>query len=391
MSESMDEQTPAAAAAVEPSGRRGHPVIAWILLALAVVILIVSSLTVWVKRQVVSDENWRNASGQMLEDPAVRNAVSTYLVNQVFTNVDVSAELKQQLPENMQALALPLSVALREVSLRTANALLARPATIELWKDANEVAHKQLMAVINDDKTYLSTSNGEVVLDLGPVVEKLGDSLVGQKLLESLPNDSGRIVLLRSDQLKTAQTATKTLKALSVLLTIVALALLAGAVWLAPDRRRMLFWVGMGAIGAGLVVLIARRASGNYLIDALTDDVPDVQPAAAAVWGITTQLLKNIGISLIAYGAAIGLAAMLAGPTRAATKVRGWIAPTILQRPASGFIAVIALFLLLLLFGPIDAQRLVPFTILFIAALFGVELLRRQLAREFPQDVEKST
>jgi len=153
----------------------------------------------------------------------------------------------------------------------------------------------------------------------------------------------------------------------------------------------MLFWVGVGAVAAGLVVLIARRASGNYLIDELTSDVPDVRPAGVAVWGIITELLRNIGITMIAYGIAIGLAAMLAGPTRAATKVRSWLAPIIADKPAVGFGAVVGLFLLLLLFGPIDLQRLVPFTILFVAALFGMELLRRQLAREFPEPTEKAT
>lgn len=386
-----DEPRTPEGAVASPAGRRGHPILAWVLLVLAVIVLVVSSLTVWVKRQVVSEDHWTDASGKVLEDPAVRDALATYLVNQVFSRVDVAGELQEQLPENMQALAMPLSVALREVSLRTANALLARPETITLWEQANRTAHKQLMAILDDDRTYLSTSNGEVVLDLRPIVEKLGDSLVGQKLLERLPVESGRIVLLQSDELKTAQTATKTLKALSVLLSIVAFVLLAAAVWLAPDRRRMLFWVGVGGITAGLIVLIARRASGNYMIDELTSDVPDVRPAAVAVWTITTQLLRNIGITMIAYGAAIGLAAMLAGPTRVATRIRSWIAPVIAEKPAAGFGAVVGLFLLLLLFGPIDLQRLVPFAILFVAALFGVELLRRQLAHEFPQTPEKST
>ena len=277
------------------------------------------------------------------------------------------------------------------MGVRTANALLARPATIKLWKQANSTAHGQLMAVLNNDTTRISTANGEVVLDLRPVLDRLGDSIVGKKLQASLPPDAGRIVLLKSDQLKTAQTATRVLKALSVLLSLVAIALLVGAVWLAPDRRRMLFWVGVAAVVAGLIVLVSRRLSGNYLIDALTGDVPDVKPAAAAVWEITTQLLRNTGLNLVLYGIAIGLAAVLAGPTRLATKIRSWIAPTMADNPAVGFLAVAGLFLLLLLFGPIDAQRLVPMTGLFAAAMLGVELLRRQLEREYPQAEETST
>jgi hypothetical protein len=380
---------PAATAGASP--RRGHPVVAWVLLVLATLIIVVSSLTVFVKRQVVSDKNWTNASGKMLEDPVVRDAVATYLVNQLFSRVDVAGQLRESLPPKTQALALPLSAAIREVSTRTANALLARPETIKLWKNANSVAHSELMDILNNETTHVSTDKGEVVLDLSPVLDRLGGSLVGEKLLAKLPPDAGRIVLLQSDQLKTAQSATRLLKALSVLLTVVALALLAGAVWLAPDRRRMLLWVGVAAIVAGLIVLVARRLAGNYMIDELTSDVPNVKPAAIAVWGIATQLLRNVGLNLVIYGVAIGLAAALAGPTRIATKLRSWIAPVMAKNPVTGFLAVTGLFLLLLLFGPIDAQRLVPMALLFAAALFGVELLRRQLGREFPHAAETST
>ena len=253
------------------------------------------------------------------------------------------------------------------------------------------MAHTELMDILNNKTTHFSTDNGQVVLDLRPVLDNLAGSVVGKKLLANLPPEAGRIVLLKSDQLKTAQTATKLLKALSVLLTVVALALLAGAIWFAPDRRRMLLWVGVSAIVSGLLVLAARRLAGNYMIDQLTSDVPNVKPAAFAVWGSTTQLLRNVGLNLIVYGVAIGLAAILAGPTRIATKLRSWIAPVMANSPVVGFLAVAGLFLLFLLFGPIDVQRLVPMAILFAAAMFGVEVLRRQLGREFPHAQETVT
>ena len=391
MSDRTQPETSPAAAPAAKGPRRAHPALAWVLLVLATLIILVSSLTVFVKRQVVSDKNWTNASGKMLEDPVVRDAVATYLVNQLFSRVDVSAQLQQSLPPKAQALALPLSAAIREVSTRTATALLARPETITLWKKANSVAHTELMDILNNKTTHFSTDNGQVVLDLRPVLDNLAGSVVGKKLLANLPPEAGRIVLLKSDQLKTAQTATKLLKALSVLLTVVALALLAGAIWFAPDRRRMLLWVGVSAIVSGLLVLAARRLAGNYMIDQLTSDVPNVKPAAFAVWGITTQLLRNVGLNLLVYGVAIGLAAILAGPTRIATKLRSWIAPVMANSPVVGFLAVAGLFLLFLLFGPIDVQRLVPMAILFAAAMFGVEVLRRQLGREFPHAQETVT
>lgn len=346
--------------------------------------MIVSSLTVWVKRQVVNEDRWTNASGRLLEDPAIRTAVSKYLVNELFTRVDVEAELQSQLPEKTQPLARPLAGALREVSIRSAETLLARPETISLWKDANRITHRQLMSVLDGGSVYVSTVKGEVVLDLRPLLERIGNRLIGEELLPALPAEAGKIVVLQSDELKTAQKATKALRALSVLLSLVALALAAAAVWLAPDRRRMVFWVGIAAVIAGLVVLVSRRLGGNYLTDALTADTPDVTVAARAAWAITTELLRNSGITLILYGIAIAFAAVLAGPTRLVTAIRRFLAPTLERRPLPVFGAVIALFLATLLVGPTDAQRLVPLIALFAGGLVGVEALRRQTRREFP-------
>jgi hypothetical protein len=358
----------------------------WVLLALATLVVVVSALTVFVKRDALNTTRWTNMSGQVIEDPAVQDALATYLVNQLYTNVDVAAELQQNLPKQAAPLAGPLAAALREVSLRAARALLARPETARLFKEANRVAHTELIAVLNGDTKRLSTTNGEVVLDLRPILERLGQSALGAKLLSNLPPDAGRIVILKSDQLKNAQRATKALRALSILLTLLALALYAGAVWLSPTRRRMLFWVGVSGISAGVLVLVARRGGGSYLVDALTKNAPDTKAAAQAVWTITTVILRNIGITLVAYGTAIMLAALLAGPTRVATTIRRWLAPTLENRPVVAFGVVPLAFMLILLVGPLDAQRLVPMAALFGFALLGVEALRRQTRREFPPE-----
>ena len=77
------------------SWRRWVP---WVLVVLAAVIGLVSALNIWVKRQALDTNNFTNASVQMLEDPQVRSAISIYLVDQLYQNVDVAAELEQQLP-----------------------------------------------------------------------------------------------------------------------------------------------------------------------------------------------------------------------------------------------------------------------------------------------------
>ena len=352
---------------------------------LATLVVVVSSLTVFVKRDALDTDQWTNASGEVLEDPAVQNALAVYLVNQLYTRVDVAAEIQAQLPDQAAPLAAPLAAAVQEVTLRAARALLARPETIQLWKDANRLAHTELLAVLDGDTERLSTTNGQVVLDLRPILEKLGDSALGQRLPSRSP--TGRRAD-RDPQVGSAEDGAderpRPCARYRSCSPCIALALYAGAVWLSPSRRRMLFWVGISAILSGVLVLVARRVAGDYLADALTGDVPTAKPAALAVWTIMTELLRNIGFNLVAYGIGIMLAALLAGPTRAATTIRRWLAPTLEERPVAAFGVVVGLFMLLLLFGPTDAQRLVPLGLLCGFALIGVEALRRQTRREFP-------
>ena len=52
----------------------------------------------WVDRQMLDNDNWNQASKELIQDPAVRDALSVYLVNQLYDNVDVEQALAQQLP-----------------------------------------------------------------------------------------------------------------------------------------------------------------------------------------------------------------------------------------------------------------------------------------------------
>jgi hypothetical protein len=194
---------------------------------------------------------------------------------------------------------------------------------------------------------------------------------------------------MRSDQLKTVQNVAKGIRHLAVLFTIIPLALFALGIWLARGWRRVAFrTTGWCFFGIGIAVLLVRRVVGNRVIDTLVAS-DNVRPAVRNTWTISTQLLYDIAISFVAYGLVFVIAAWLAGPTRSATAVRHALAPALRYRLGVTYGVVALLYLLLLLWGPTPALRK-PLGILLFAALIvlGVELLRRQTAREFP-DVEE--
>jgi hypothetical protein len=122
---------------VAPSRRRR--IVVWVLIAAATVLAFASALTVWVKRQALDTSAVTKASTQMLENGRVRGALSTYLVDQLYNNVNVSETLSAKLPKQLQPLAAPLAGGLRQLSEQAANQLLQRPRVQQLLRRARRL------------------------------------------------------------------------------------------------------------------------------------------------------------------------------------------------------------------------------------------------------------
>jgi hypothetical protein len=357
----------------------------WALVVLAAVIGLVAALNVWVKRQALSTDNFTSASSQLLENDQIRGALSVYLVNQLYSNVDVTAALQQRLPPQAKGLAPTIAGALQQPAVQATDALLARPRVQALWRESVRRAHRAFIDLLNGKHKLLVSTNGQVVLDLRPLIKQVAErfGLSGDRL-KQLPPDAGQIVVLKGNQLQTARRSVKVIRVLSYFLLFLVIALFAAAIYLASDRRRkLLMGCGIAVLVVGLIVLVVRRYAGDYLVNALTS-TPEQKHPISAVWAIETNLLRNVGINCVIYGLGIMFAAWIAGTTRAATWIRRHLAPTMRNHPVVIYGAVALALFIVLISGPTDSQRIYPLLILFAFAFVGTEVLRRQTAREFP-------
>jgi hypothetical protein len=373
------------------SKKRG--LLVWSLFGLATILMFVSSLTVWAKRQLLDDQAWANSSTQLLANDEVRGAIAQKLSDGLFARVDVAAQLRERLPPRAQGAAPLLAAALQNnVAPAAANRLLQRPRVQTLWQNANKRAHAAVVKVLEGKSLgkngNISTVNGEVTLDLRPAIKRLATRLgVEDKLKANADPNAGQIVILKSSQLKAAQTAVKILNALSSLLLIAVFALFALAIYLAQGRRRLL----LGATGAslafvGLVIASLRHFLGGAIVDSLVKTAANKHPVSV-IWAIETSVLRDIAILLVVYGALVLLATVLAGPNRPAVALRRWLAPSFRHHPIVVWAAALALFLILLAWGPTAGNRqLLGVAILAATAAIAIEALRRQTLREFPED-----
>jgi hypothetical protein len=363
--------------------QRAHHKLVIAILVLATLLGLISVLSIWVKRQALEGDTWTNTSTKLLENEEVKEALSAYLVETLYENVDVQGELAGALPPAAQPLAGPAAAGLRQLAGELASEALTRPRVQALWSEANRNAHALFLEVIEGGGATLSTEGGAVALDLGAIVDRLGDQL-GVDVAGKLPPNAARIQLLESDQLSTAQDAVNALKGLSLILPLITLALYALAVFLARGWRReaVRAW-GISWMLIGVLVLVIRSLAGEALVGSLAGS-ESVEPAVGAVWDIGTSLLRDGGIAMLAYGLLIFLAAVLAGPLELAERARRSLAPLLRER-GSAYAAAAVVVLLLLWWGPTEGFRR-PLPLLVLLALFiaGIEALRQQTLREFP-------
>ena len=359
---------------------RGRIIAARTLLVLGVLLTVVTILSTYVKREALDQAQFKQTSRALIESPAIQEQVSAVMVDSLFSNVDVSAELKGNLPENLQPLAGPLAGISQGFADTAAQKLLARPRVQDTFVALASASQSQVVKVLHGDTKALETTDGNVVLDLRPLVLKLGDRFgFVENLADKVPQDSAQVTILKSDDLSTAQTITHMLEQVANFVWILALACWVGAIWLARGRRRQeVRALGIGLIVVGVLVLLARSLAGNYLVDNIVAN-DSVRPAASDAWQIITASLAAAGWVALAFGVLIAIGAWLVGPGERATAARAAVAPT-LARPWLSWglwalgIVVIAWLL------PIQMFRTTG--ILVVGSAIGFVVFRRQVAAE---------
>ena len=350
---------PAAPAEAAPKKRRVRGIFSWIVLVLAAIVLLLAAFAVWVDRVALNSDVFVDTSSQLIEDDAIRQAVAIRSVDELFSNVDVEAEIRDQLPADYQNLSGPAAAGLREASYTLVDRALEQPRLQRLWEETLEQSHETLVQVLEGDGDTVSTAGGVVTLDLRPIVLEAAESVgIRNQVEDKLPEDVGLIEVARSDELDAAQDGFQLLNTLAWFLPILALVLFALAVWLAGDRRRAARRTGVALLLVGVLGLVAVNLVGNYLVNELVAET-DTKTAAGNAWDILTWLLRDSFRIFVVIGIVFLVAAWLAGPSARAVGARRFLAPAVRNR-IWAYAGLAVLGLILLVVGGVDGLHALP-------------------------------
>ena len=290
-----------------PAGRRrGYPRIARVAVIVGTIASIVAMLAFWVERQFLTPNRWASTSVHMLDSAPVRTALSGYLVDQLYAHVDV-ARLAAGLPEPLGSLVDDAGATARNALTTTGAELLTTSAAHTGWKAANKEAAEALVAVVDGGHGAVSVGD-TVTLDLRVLANSLGTKIGISDLGSVLPDSAARLVVLRDERLKTAQSIGRLVRPAVIAATILALILYLTAIAAAPSRRRMLAWVGVSmALAAGAVLIL--RTVVNHRAADWFGAAASVRSAVSDASAIGTRMLAHIAIGFGIAGLAIVAAA----------------------------------------------------------------------------------
>lgn len=352
------------------------------------ILAFLSILSIWLERQVLNTDDWVSTSTQLIEDETIRTAISEYLVDELYANVDMESELEKILPDPVKGLAGPAAGGIRQGAGQATERILRTGTAKSLWEAANRAAHAELVVVLEGGDERLSTEGGVVTLDLGGMLGDLGRQIgLSESLTDKIPDEAGRIEILRSDELKTAQQVARVVKGLALVLFLLTLLSFGLAVYLSAGQR----WIALlsssvGLVAAAFAVIIVRRVAGNLIVSQLVED-PGVKPAAENAWSIATSLLASIATSVIVFAILLALAAWLAAPAPSSRQVRRFLSPGLRDHMAYFYAGLAVIAGLWLLFSPGQNLRsLLTVIMTALLAAFGLRELRRMSLAEYPDE-----
>jgi hypothetical protein len=298
----------------------------------------VSVLAVWSANQ-VSDTNRYIANVEpLVHNPAIQNALTDKVTNQITSHLNVTG-FADQAASVLSAKGLPkvgsllktfgpsLASAVTGLVHSTADQIVTSAQFANIWIQVNTVAHQETVKALSGGGGAVSTSNGQVTIDLAPFIAIVKQNLAGRglTLVNSLPPIHPTLVLFSSRDLVKAQTAYRLINDLKIVLPILTLLLIGAGVYVARGHRRAVLAAGLGfaasmlVLGAGLLIL-----RGIYLNSVPASALPS--DAAAAMFDTFVRFIKEALRTLLVVGLVVAAGAFITGPSVTAVRTRKAIA-----------------------------------------------------------------
>ena len=375
----------------------------------------IAVIGVWTANQVSNTDRYVATVEPLIHDPAIQNYLTDRITTEITNQLNVTGLVNQSAAQLNSKGLTRISSLLTQFGPQiassvagfihsTVHSVISSQAMATAWVQANTLAHQSLVKVLSGQGGgAISTKNGQIVLNLGPLILVAKQDLVarGFKLASSIPPVSPTLALFQAKDLGKAQQLYRLVKASRIVLIVLALLFLAAGVWVARSRRRALIGAGLGLAATMLILGIGLDIGRSIYLSSVPGNTFPTDAAAAAYDALVHFLRLTLRVVLV-VGLVIAIGAFFTGPSRAAIQTRSgiksgidWIRHygehrgvstgpvgewTYLHRRGLR-IGAVALFALIFVFvGEPDVVLVIVLVILLLLILGLIELIGRPAA-----------
>jgi len=322
-------------------GRRSVRAVRWTVSAtlaiLAAVLAIPAVAARFAHGELLDTSRYVETVAPLASDPAVQDAVATKVSDAIIAQLDLESLVQQALTGLTNAAPrIPAQVVgLAPVLANQANGYITKfvsdfvhsDAFVQLWTQANTVAHTNVVSVLTGGTgtALTANANGEVSIQLGPIIDQVKQRLTAQGLsfAANIPEVNASFVVFESPQVVSAQRATRALDRVSTWLPLIVLVLAVASVAAAPPgRRRRAVIVVSAATAVAMLILGVGIAVGRgvYLNAVPAETLPPA--AASSIFDHVVVPLRGTVRLVLAIAVVVGAAAYLSGHAHGAVATR---------------------------------------------------------------------
>src|SRR5580704_3368413 len=150
----------------KPRRRRIRRSVVAVLVALSCLLVLLSTTVVWAHRTLLNTGTFVGTVGPVFKDPAVASGVAARATDELFTELNLQARLRNVLPPKASFAAVPITNATKGYVAGELTNVLTSPQFQAIWTAALTATHRQLVAVLHGQKNAaISTSDGYIVLN----------------------------------------------------------------------------------------------------------------------------------------------------------------------------------------------------------------------------------
>ena len=332
-----------------PRRRKGtwRAPVAAVLIVLGCILAPLSVIGIWTANQVSNTNRYVENVSPLIHEPAIQAALTDKISAQINAHLPIQSLTNQAAATLTSKGFTRVGTLLHSFSGSLASAvqgfihtqvakIVKSQQVANLWVEVNRRVHAQLVNALSGQHSAnaaITTSNGKVVLNLGPFITLVKAKLAakGLSIVSAIPAINPQFALFNDKYLVKAQSGYRLLNDLKIVLPIVTLLLLGAGIYLARGHRRATVGAGLGLAASMLVLGIALAiARGIYLNSVPSTVLPS--DAAAVLYDTLVRFIKDGLRILLVVGLIVAIAAFFTGPSVTAVRTRqglsrglGWL------------------------------------------------------------------